>query len=405
MKYIVIIGDGMADRPLEELGGLTPLQKAYTPNMDALAKNGLAGKVKTIPDGFQPGSDVANLCILGYDPAQYYSGRAPLEAASMGVELLDNDVAYRCNIVTIKEDGDWDRFIMADYSAGHITSKEAGELIRTVDEELGNENISFYSGTGYRHLMVWQDGIENVDCTPPHDITGKEIGKYLPNGNGKEVLLRLMKESLEVLRGHDINKRRIKSGRNPGNCIWLWGQGKKPSMPPFRDRYGLSGALISAVDLTKGLGVYAGFKIINVPGATGYIDTNYSGKSDAALESLGDGDFVYLHIEAPDEAGHNGNVEDKIRAIEDIDSRVIGPLLRKVEERFGRFRVLIMPDHATPISLRTHTDDFVPFIIYDSGKSGQSGFDGYNEIICGAENVITFEKAHKLMDFFIYGQQ
>jgi 2,3-bisphosphoglycerate-independent phosphoglycerate mutase len=403
MKYIVIIGDGMADWPLEELGGKTPLQKASIPNMDQLAQKGIIGKVRTIPKGMPAGSDVANLSILGYDPNKYYSGRAPLEAASMGIALAPDDVAYRCNVVTLEGKGAWNEHVMADYSAGHITSEEAHLLISVVAGKLGSEDIRFYPGISYRHLMVWTNGSVDVECTPPHDITGKVIGDYLPHGEGADVLRKLMKDSEKLLNSHEVNKKRIDEGKNPGNCIWLWGQGKKPSMPDYKKKYNLSGALISAVDLTKGLGVYAGFDIIDVPGATGYIDTNYEGKAENTLRALKDKDFVYLHIEAPDEAGHNGSVQDKMKAIEDIDARVVGPIVREAEKRFNDFRILLMPDHATPLKVRTHTNDPVPFVIYGSDIEQSSGAEGYNESIVEMHTAKTFNEGHTLMDFFIKG--
>lgn len=405
VKYIVIIGDGMADWPLNELGGLTPLQKASTPNMDSLARKGIVGKVKTIPEGFPAGSDVANLSILGYDPAEYYSGRAPLEAASMGVELDNDDVAYRCNVVTLEENSDWTNYVMTDYSAGHIPSNESHELIRYVEDKLGSTSIRFYPGISYRHLMVWKHGENDVNCTPPHDILGRKIGKYLPHGDGDETLITLMRDSQGLLSDHGINRRRITEGHNPANSIWLWGQGKKPSMPTYVKKFGLQGALISAVDLTKGLGVYAGFDVLNVPGATGYLDTNYSGKAEYALKALETCNFVYLHIEAPDEAGHNGNVDDKLRAIEDIDSQIVGPVAGDAEDKFPEIRVLLMPDHATPIEVRTHTADYVPFVIYDSSTPHSSEVTGYDERIVDSEHAMIFDAGHKLMDYFIKGER
>ncbi|RME65067.1 MAG: cofactor-independent phosphoglycerate mutase, partial [Nitrospirae bacterium] len=300
MKYVVIIGDGMADRPLKELGGKTPLEAAFTPNMDKLAREGLIGRVRTIPEGFPPGSDVANLSILGYDPKKYYSGRAPLEAASMGVPLEDDDVAFRCNLVTLKYNKQGTRAIMEDYSAGHISSEEARQLIEAIQEALGNEKIRFYPGVSYRHLCVIKNGPEKAECVPPHDIIGREITEYLPHGEGEELLRDLMKRSVGVLKDHPVNKERISQGKNPANSIWLWGQGRKPSMPTYKEKYGLSGALVSAVDLTKGLGVYAGFEILQVPGVTGWIDTNYTGKAEASIKALERHDFVYIHVEAPD---------------------------------------------------------------------------------------------------------
>lgn len=403
MKYIVIIGDGMADRPLRELGGLTPLKKAHTPNMDRLARKSIVAKVKTIPAGFPPGSDVANLSILGYDPGRYYSGRAPLEAASMGITLSESDVAYRCNLVTLGFNNE--ETIMVDYSAGHISSEEARELIQSVGQELGTDNLRFYPGISYRHLMVWSNGEGDIACTPPHDITGRDIAAYLPRGDGDTILRKLMDESVDILNEHQVNKNRVRDGKRPANSIWFWGQGKRPAIPAFQDKYGVSGSLISAVDLTKGLGIYAGFKIINVPGATGYIDTNYRGKADAAIDALRERDFVYIHIEAPDEAGHNGNLKDKIQAIEDIDEKVIGPVLERAEKLFPEFRMLVMPDHATPIEVKTHTDDWIPCMIFDSaGRIKGKGHKSYSEDICTEAAVKTFTEGHRLMDFFITGK-
>jgi len=400
MKYILVIGDGMADRPLKELNGLTPLKKASTPNMDRLVKEGIPGKARTIPEGFPPGSDVANLSILGYDPEAYYSGRAPLEAASMGIPLDKNDVAYRCNLVTLDYRGE--ETIMDDYSGGHISTGEARALIESIGNELGTDNIIFHPGISYRHLMVWKNGLIDIDCTPPHDITGKPVTPYLPKGEGSNILKKLMDESVDILTEHSVNKKRVLNGNKPANSIWFWGQGKRPSMPTFQEKYSLTGSLISAVDLTKGLGVYAGFEILDVPGATGYIDTNYKGKAEYALEALKRNDIVYVHIEAPDEAGHNGNLRDKIKAIEDIDSIVIGPLFRSLQESNEPFRILVMPDHATPIEIRTHTDEMVPFVLYDSTvKPDPSGLLTYDEDIVSSSSVLTFEKGHELMDFLL----
>lgn len=400
MKYIVIIGDGMSDRPLNELGGLTPLKKAHIPNMDRLVREGTAGRARTIPEGFQPGSDVANLSILGYDPVVYYSGRAPLEAASMGIDLEKNDVAYRCNLITLDFYGD--DTVMNDYSGGHITTEEARSLIESIDDELGTDNIRFYPGVGYRHLMVWKNGSTAIDCTPPHDITGKAVSSYMPKGDEATILRKLMDESVDILSEHPVNKRRVKEGKKPANSIWFWGQGRKPSMPTYREKYNIGGSLISAVDLTKGLGVYAGFDIINVPGATGYIDTNYKGKAEYALASLKDHDLVYVHIEAPDEAGHNGNLNDKIRAIEDIDSLVVGPMLESLLKSGEPFRMLVMPDHSTPIEVRTHTKEMVPFALYDSSTNNtSSSFNSYDEDIVSSDSALTFNEGFRLMDFLI----
>jgi 2,3-bisphosphoglycerate-independent phosphoglycerate mutase len=404
MKYVVLIGDGMAGRPIKTLGNRTCLQTARTPNMDRLAREGQVGQARTIPPGFDPGSDVANLAILGYDPSKYYSGRAPIEAEYQGIKLGPKDVAYRCNVVNLKFNNGTglDGSRMIDYSAGHITTAESRKLITFVDKKLGSREIRFYPGVSYRHLMVWRNGREKIKCTPPHDITGKKVKGHLPDGRGSNVLYALMNKSNDILPDHPVNKARIKKGQAAANSIWLWGQGRKLIIPKFKSKYGLKGALISAVDLTKGLGVFAGFEVLHVKGATGYIDTNYKGKADAALRSLNTCDFVYVHVEAPDEAGHNGSIKDKIRAIEDFDSKVVGPVLKGLK-KFGDYRVLLMPDHFTPISVRTHTSDPVPFVIYSSDNQGgqKSGARSYSENICRMKTALKFEKGYTLMDYFL----
>ncbi|MBI5634309.1 MAG: cofactor-independent phosphoglycerate mutase [Nitrospirae bacterium] len=402
MKYIVIVGDGMADRPLQELGGKTPLQKAHTPNMDRLAGTSILGKVRTVPEGMHPGSDVANLSILGYDPAQYYSGRAPLEAASIGVELKPNDVAFRCNLVTLKFNRDRTRAVMEDYSSGHISSEEASELIKEVSSQLGTGAISFYPGVSYRHLMVWADGSTDIECVPPHDILGKEVIDYLPVGNGEEVIRKIMMDSVDILESHPVNRNRVRDGKNPGNSVWLWGQGKRPQMPAFHEKYGISGALVSAVDLTKGLGMYAGFEILKVPGMTGYLDTNYQGKTDATIAALKNVDFVYLHVEAPDEAGHSGNCKDKVRAIEDFDKYIVGGVLSGMKA-FPEYRIIVLPDHATPVALRTHSAEPVPFMLFDSRLQRTNAVSAYDETITERDDIMVFEEGYKLMDYFIRG--
>ena len=392
----------MADRPLAELGGKTPLQHARTPNMDMLANIGILGKVRTVPEDMHPGSDVANLSILGYDPAVYYSGRAPLEAASIGVELGDDDVAFRCNLVTLQFSMDRTRAVLEDYSSGHISTEEASELIQEIDRRLGRDTVAFYPGISYRHLMVWTGGTADVECVPPHDIQGRDIADYLPVGKGDNVLRKIMMDSVPILEGHTVNQRRIKSGKNPGNSVWFWGQGKRPRMPKFRDKYGIRGALVSAVDLTKGLGIYAGFEILEVPGITGYLDTNYQGKTDAALAALQDVDFVYLHVEAPDEAGHSGNVQDKVRAIEDFDRFIVGGIMKGMK-RFPEYRILLLPDHATPIAIRTHSSEPVPFVIFDSREQIRNAVTAYDEKITELDDIRNFEEGYRLMDYFIKG--
>ena len=402
MKYIVIVGDGMADRPLEELGGKTPLQKAVTPNMDRLAATSSLGRVRTVPVGMHPGSDVANLSILGYDPAEYYSGRAPLEAASIGVALGNNDVAFRCNLVTLKYNRERTKAVMEDYSSGHISSDEAAELIKEVSSQLGTETISFYPGVSYRHLMVWADGSTDIECVPPHDMLGKEVVDYLPVGRGEEVIRKIMMDSVDILESHPVNRSRVKAGKNPGNSVWLWGQGRRPQMPTFLEKYGISGALVSAVDLTKGLGIYAGFEILKVPGMTGYLDTNYQGKAAATIEALKRVDFVYLHVEAPDEAGHSGNCKDKIQAIEDFDRYIVGSVLEGMKA-FPEYRILVLPDHATPVELRTHSAEPVPFMLFDSRALKNNAVSAYDETITQRDDGMVFEEGYKLMDYFIRG--
>lgn len=404
LKYIVIIGDGMADRPIKELGEKTPLQAAFTPNMDKLAGEGIIGRVRTVPEGLHPGSDVANLSILGYDPLKFYTGRAPLEAASIGIALKDNDVAFRCNLVTLKFNKDKTQAVMHDYSGGHISTEEAGLLIKGIDRELSSEKIKFYRGVSYRHLMVWSGGESEIECAPPHDILGKDIADYLPVGSGEEIIRELMINSVDVLESHAVNRERISKGKNPANSIWLWGQGKKPRLSKFRERYSIDGALVSAVDLTKGLGIYAGFEILQVPGITGWLDTNYVGKAEAALKALEKVDFVYIHVEAPDEAGHSGNYKDKVKAIEDFDALVVGTVMKGIE-KFKEYRILLMPDHATPIELRTHTGEPVPFVIFDSKHKKKNEGVAYDESITERKDIVVIEEGYKLMDYFIKGVQ
>ncbi|MBI3584795.1 MAG: cofactor-independent phosphoglycerate mutase [Nitrospinae bacterium] len=395
MKYIILLGDGMPDYPIDELGGKTPLEYANTPNMDFIAKNGTVGCVKTIPEGFPPGSDVSNLSILGYDPAKYYTGRAPLEAASIGVKLSPTDIAFRCNLVTLKPTDS--ELIMEDFSAGHISTEEAKELIYVLDKKLGTDDIKFYSGVSYRHLMVWKNGSSNLKLTPPHDISGKGIKSYIPQGDRANILIELMNSSQMVLSNHKINKDRKNNGKNPANSIWLWGYGRAPAMPTLKDRFNLTGSIIAAVDLMKGIGIYAGLTPVNVPGATGYIDTNYEGKADYALKELEKKDFVYLHVEAPDEAAHNGSLKNKIKAIEDFDKRVVGRVLEGIK-KFKEYRILVVSDHPSPISIKTHSSERVPFAIYPA--KGGNGASNFNEKIVSNPSV-KFEKGHELIEYFI----
>ena len=399
MKYMVLLGDGMSDEPMEELGGKTPLQAAKTPNMDMMARNGLFGLARTVPAGYPPGSDVANLSVFGYDPATCYTGRSPLEAASIGVALDPDDVAFRVNFVTLEAGAG--KLQMQDYSAGHISTAEGSELIASLQKALGDHEFQFYPGVSYRHLMVWRHGKDQLTATPPHDITGKCIGDYLPKGDGADRLIQLMTSAQMVLRQHPLYRQRLENHKLPANSIWLWGQGKAPRMERYREKFGLTGAVISAVDLVRGIGIYAGLDVIKVEGATGYIDTNYTGKAQAALGALETRDFVYLHVEAPDEAAHSGNLEHKMRAIEDFDSQVVGPVLEGIK-RFGDYRLLCTPDHPTPTRLMTHTSDPVPFIIYDGKTATNPGVTGYDEASAKATGLVV-EEGHQLMRMMLEG--
>ncbi len=377
MKYVIVLGDGLADRPIDELGGMTPLEYAQTPQMDALAAAGEIGMVHTIPEGMSPGSDTANLSVLGYDPKIYYSGRSPLEALSIGVDMKPTDVSLRCNIVTLseKEENFEDKKIL-DHSSGEISTEEAAILIDAVKKELETDIYKFYVGTSYRHLLIWQQG-QVVDLTPPHDVLGQTVGQYLPED---AVLKEMMKKSYDILVNHPINVERKKKGQNPANACWFWGAGTRPSLSSFQEKTGLKGAMISAVDLLKGIAVGASMKNISVEGANGGLNTNYEGKAQAAVDALTkeDCDFVYVHLEAPDEMGHQGSVERKVQAIENLDARVIAPIKAGLEQAGAEFRMLVMPDHPTPISLRTHTGDSVPYLLYDSTKVQQNSWK-YNE--------------------------
>lgn len=401
MKYIVILGDGMADYGVSEFDGRTILDVAQKPNMDYMSAHGELGLVKTVLDGMKPGSDVANLSVMGYDTTKCYSGRSPLEAASIGVKLKDTDVTFRTNLVTLSDDEPYENKIMMDYSAGEISTEEAAQLIEAVEKELGTEFAHFYSGVSYRHLLVWDRGSTKVKLTPPHDISDRRITDYLPQGENAEKLLELMKKSEAILKNHPVNKKRIEAGKNPATSIWVWGEGTKPQLENFREKYGLSASVISAVDLIKGIAVCADMKSIDVLGATGNWDTNFDGKAQAAFDTLTkDGnDLVYVHMEAPDECGHQGNAEKKKLSVELIDEKVVGFLRRKLAEAGIDYRMLILPDHPTPIKLKTHVSDPVPYVIYDSRKDSGSGLE-YNE-----ENAkktgIYIDKGHELMSHFI----
>lgn len=364
MKYLVLLCDGMADYPCEELGGKTPMQAAEKTNMNKLAGRSEIGLVKTVADHQNPGSDVANLSVMGYDPDLYYAGRSPLEVASIGIELKTTDVAMRCNLVTLSDEPDYNKKTMVDYCGGDISTEEASELIKTLAEHFNNSIFTLYPGFSYRHCLVWDNGLDDIlPLTPPHDISGKVIGEYLPSNPNAAPLLQMMRESYDILMAHPVNQARMERGLRPANSMWFWGNGRYKPLSPFSEKFGLKGAVISAVDLIKGIGKLTGMDVINIPGATGYIDTNFDGKAEAAVKALKDHDFIYLHVEAPDECGHRFELKNKVKSIELIDEKILGPVLDALEQ-YGDYKVMILPDHPTPVSLKTHTRDAVPFLIY-----------------------------------------
>lgn len=394
-KYIIVLGDGMADEPIEALGGKTPLAYAATPAMDELGKCSEIGMVHTIPAGMKPGSDTANLSVLGYDPEKYYSGRSPLEALSIGVPMKDTDIALRCNIVTIsEEDVPFEERTIIDHSSGEISTEDCAVLLEAVKKELENETYRFYAGTSYRHCLIWDKG-EVVELTPPHDVLTQTIGQYLPED---ETLASMMRRSYDILVNHPINIERKKQGLNPANCCWFWGAGTKPMLSSFEEKTGKKGMMVSAVDLLKGIAIGAGMGVAHVEGANGGLHTNYAGKTQAALDALlNDGyDFAYIHLEAPDEMGHQGSAERKVQAIEYLDGKVVAPLQKALEQAGVSYRMLILPDHPTPVRVRTHTSDSVPYMLYDSSNKLDKTWD-YNEK--EAEQSGNFyAKGHTLID-------
>lgn len=397
MKYILLLGDGMADLPIEELGFKTPLEIAKKPCMDSLVNYSILGLVKTVPEGYKPGSDVANLSALGYDPKISYSGRSPLEALSIGIDMKASDVAIRCNLVTLSDEEKYEDKMMLDYSAGEISSEEAKILIEEIDKKLGSRIFKFFSGVSYRHCLIWDNGKIKLELTPPHDILNKNISAYLPKNNE---LLKLMKESYDILKEHPINKERINKGLNPANSIWLWGEGTKPKLEDFYKKTGLKGSMISAVDLLKGMAIGSKMTSIDVEGATGTVNTNYKGKLDAAIKTLlvDNNDFVYIHLEGPDECGHQGDMKGKISAIEQIDEKILKPLLDKLREEGEEFGLLVMPDHPTPLCLRTHTNAPIPFLLYHSSNEKKNDLSSYCEKTCEGTNLII-EDGYKLINY------
>ncbi len=398
MKYIVVLGDGMADEPIEKLGGKTPLEYADTPTMDAMSKQSEIGMIHTIPEGMSPGSDTANLSVLGYDPKKYYTGRSPLEALSIGVDMKDTDVALRCNLVTVSTDDlPYEEKTIIDHSSGEISTEDAALLLEAVRKELETDTYKFYVGTSYRHLTIWDKG-DVVPLTPPHDVLGQKIGKYLPQD---EMLRKMQEKSYKILSSHPINIERMKKGQNPANSIWFWGAGTRPCVTSFEEKNHKKGAMISAVDLLKGIAIGADMKVIEVEGANGGLDTNYEGKAEAAVDVLlnQNYDMVYIHVEAPDEMGHQGSVEKKIQAIENLDSRVI-KIVKDALDRSGEdYRILVMPDHPTPICVRTHTSNPVPYMLYDSTDKKEGTLD-YNEK-AGKESGLFMADGHEMMRYLM----
>lgn len=398
MKYLVMLCDGMADEKSDVLNGKTPMELAHKPMMEKLAKSGEVGLVKTVEDGMSPGSDVANLAVLGYDAKKYYSGRSPLEAASIGIDLKNDDVTFRCNLVTLSDEENYEDKTILDYCADDISTEEAREIIETVEQKLGDDEFKFYSGVSYRHCLVWSKGNPTPGkLTPPHDITGKPIKDYLPTDEAKEKLLPLMKKSYEFLKNHPVNKERIAKGKRPANSIWLWGEGTKPQLDSFWELYGVKGSMISAVDLLKGIAICAKMKSVDVDGATGYIDTNFEGKAQAAINEFKNGaELVYVHVEAPDECGHRFEAENKVRAIELIDEKVLTPIVNALEASGEAYSVLVCPDHPTPLNTRTHSRKPVPYLIYRSNEKLNASVNCFTEEE-SANTGVYIDKGYTLM--------
>ena len=400
MKYLVLIPDGMADEKIEALGNKTPMEAAKKPHMDALCARSTVGLVSNVPEGMVPESDTANMAILSFDPKVYSKGRSPLEAVSMGLEMREDEVAYRCNIVTLSDDGEYDDKIMLDHSADEITTAEADELIKALDKALGNEIRRFYTGVSYRHCILWRGGCDTYNFMRPHDILGQTIKNYLPSGEDGKVFYDLMRASWDILNHHPVNEARRARGLRPANSIWLWSPGKKPALPSFKEKWGLDAAVISAVDLIKGIGLCAGMRSIDVEGATGNVHTNYDGKAQAAINAFSEGaDLVYVHVEGPDECGHRAEIENKVRSIELIDQKILAPVLEYLRASGEPFRIMVLPDHPTPVRLRTHTIHPVPFFIYDSEKV-LDGVSAYTEESAEKKGYYV-ENGYTLMDLLI----
>ncbi len=401
MKYLVVLGDGMADFKVEELGRKTPLECAVKPNIDKLARSGVMGLVATVPANMKPGSDVANLAVMGYNPQVYYSGRSPLEAVSIGIKMTETDLAIRCNLVTLSEEEEnYEDRTMVDYSAEEISTKEADQLIRAVNAALGSNILQFYTGISYRHCLIWKEGSMGLGCTPPHDILEQKITAYLPNGLEQEKILELQKKSYEILKDHPVNVERKRKGLRPANSIWLWGEGEKPQLKDFYQLHGLKASVISAVDLIKGIGICAGMTSVDVEGATGTVHTNFDGKAKAIMAEFERGqDFVYAHFEAPDECGHQKDIPNKVKSIELIDERIVGPMVQYFEEKGEPYSIMVLPDHPTPLKLRTHTSDPVPFLVYRSDRE-ESNTDSYTEENAGKTGLFIAD-GYTVMNYFL----
>ena len=407
MKYLIVVPDGSADNPIDSLGGKTPLEAAELPCMDSLASRGEIGSARTVPEGISPGSDSANLSVMGYDPRRYLTGRSPLEAASIGLEMTDSDISFRANLITIDPDGaeEYEYFIVRDHAAGDITTEEAAELVEALNDKLAEDGLYIHLGTGYRQCMIVDrshpNGHTEYKCVPPHDILDKRAGEYLPKGKGADHLISMMKESYEILKDHPVNKARIARGLNPANSLWIWGQGTRPQLPDFNEKYGVDGAVISAVDLIKGIALFAGLEVLKVDGIDGTKHTNFSGKADAAIEAYKNGkNFIYMHIEGTDECSHQGDLAGKIKCAEDIDSKVVKPIYEYLRESGVDFKILVIPDHRTPLAIRTHSSDPVPFLIYDSRKeTSPDRRKQFNER-AAMESDNYYEDGFTLADYF-----
>lgn len=405
MKYFVLVPDGAGDEKIKELGDKTPLDVAKLPNIDALAQRGEVGMVKTVPDGIAPGSDAANLSVMGYDPTVYLTGRSPLEAASIGIDMSDTDVAFRTNLITVTGDGKYEDMTILDHSSGDISTEEAKELMEALAEKLSTEDILFYPGVSYRHCMIMKNGRTDYELTPPHDVLGQKVGDNLPKGEDAQIIIDMMKKSYEILKDHPVNKRRIEKGLNPANTAWIWGQGKKPALSLFKDKYGIDGAAVSAVDLIKGIAICAGLDSIDVEGATGTLHTNYKGKCEAAIRAFENGkDFVYMHLEGPDECGHQADAAGKIESLEKIDELVLAPVVEFLKNSGEDFKVMVVPDHRTPICIRTHSSTPVPYVIYKSyDEKPHDDKKAFNEA-AGEASGNYFEHGYEMADYFFAGQ-